>query len=153
VSLSPKILPNGQLLSNASTRACVQWLTSEQVSLDPFSRTRFQRFLRDHPRSFFKKLIIPTPRLIQDLGTMSLAKAVPKGIKDKECIRFALQKCPPVPYMPEKDPIQETASALKSDQSLKTTIGEEAELSIPIWHTGTCKAFLMHLSTALNAIE
>ncbi len=44
-------------------------------------------------------------------------------------------------------------SALKSDQSLKTTIGEEAELCIPIWHTGTCEAFLMHLSTALNAIK
>ncbi len=55
--------------------------------------------------------------------------------------------------MPEKDPVQETVSALKSDQSLKTTIGEDAELCIPIWHTGTCKAFLMHVSTALNAIK
>jgi hypothetical protein len=44
-------------------------------------------------------------------------------------------------------------SALKSDQSLKTTIGEDTELCIPIWHTGTCKAFLMHVSTALNAIK
>ncbi len=26
-------------------------------------------------------------------------------------------------YMPEKDPVQEMISALKSDQSLKTTIG------------------------------
>jgi hypothetical protein len=41
---------------------------------------------------------------------MSLAKAVPKGISDKECKRFALGECPPVPCVPEKDPIQETAS-------------------------------------------
>ncbi len=50
--------------------------------------------------------------------------------------KFALQERPPIPYVPEKDPIQETVSALKSDHSLKTTIGEDAELRIPIWHTG-----------------
>jgi hypothetical protein len=84
---------------------------------------------------------------------MSLAKAVPKGTRDKECKRFILQECPPVSCMPEKDPIQETASALKSDQSLKTTIGEDAELRLPIWHCGRREAFLMHMSTALNSIE
>jgi hypothetical protein len=67
--------------------------------------------------------------------------------------KVALQECPPVPHMPEKDLVQDTVSAFKSDQSLKSTIGEDAELCIPIWHTGTCKAFLMHVSTALNAIE
>ncbi len=84
---------------------------------------------------------------------MSLAKAVPEGIREKECERFALRECPPVPYVPEKDPVQEMVSALKSDQSLKTTIGVDAELRLPIWHFGTCKAFLMHLSIALNAIK
>jgi hypothetical protein len=44
-------------------------------------------------------------------------------------------------------------SALKNDQSLKMTIGEDAKVCLPIWHCGTCKAFLMHVSTALNAIE
>jgi hypothetical protein len=84
---------------------------------------------------------------------MLLVKAVPEGIRDKECKRFALQECPPVPFVQEKDPVQETVSALKNDQSLKTTIGEDAELHLPIWHCGTCKAFLMHVSTALNAIK
>jgi hypothetical protein len=51
---------------------------------------------------------------------MSIAKAVPKGIKDREWKRFALQEHPPVPYVPEKDPVEETVSLLKSDQSLKT---------------------------------
>jgi hypothetical protein len=148
-----KILPNGQELSNAPTRACVQWLKSENVSLDHFSRTRFQRFLRDPPCSYFKKLIISAPKLVQNLLTMSLAKAVPKGIRDKECKRFALQECPPVPYVPEKDPVQETVSALKSDHSLHMTIGEDAELHLPIWHYGTRKAFLMHASTALETIK
>jgi hypothetical protein len=84
---------------------------------------------------------------------MLLAKAVPNGIKDWECKRFALQECPPVPYVPNKDSVQERVSLLKSDQSLKTTIGADAELCLPIWHCGTCKAFLMHVSSALNAIK
>ncbi len=84
---------------------------------------------------------------------MSIAKAVPKGIKDHECKRFALQECSLVPYVPEKDSVQEMVSLLKSDQSLKTTIGADAELRLPIWHCGTRKAFLMHVSSALNAIK
>jgi hypothetical protein len=32
-------------------------------------------------------------------------------------------------------------------------IGEDAELCLPIWHCGTRKAFLMHVSTAFNAIK
>jgi hypothetical protein len=84
---------------------------------------------------------------------MSLAKAVPECIRDKECKRFALRERPPVPYMPEKDPVQETVSALKSDQSLKTTIGEDTELRLPIWHCGMHEAFLMHMSTVLGAIK
>jgi hypothetical protein len=84
---------------------------------------------------------------------MSIAKAVSKGIRDKECKRFALQEHPPVLYVPEKDSVQEMVSALKSDQSLKTTIGEDAELRLPIWHCETHEAFLMHVSTALEVME
>jgi hypothetical protein len=84
---------------------------------------------------------------------MLLVKAVPEGIRDKEFERFALQERPPAPYVPEKDPIQETVSSLKSDQSLKMTIREDAELCLPIWPCATREAFLMHVSTALDAIE
>jgi hypothetical protein len=83
---------------------------------------------------------------------MLLAKAVSKGIKDQECKRFALQEHPPVPYVPEKDSGQETVSLLKSDQSLKTTIGADLELRLLIWHCGMREAFLMHVSSALDVI-
>jgi hypothetical protein len=83
---------------------------------------------------------------------MLLAKAVPEGIKERECERFSLQECPLVPYVPEKDSVQETVSLLKSNQSLKMTIGADAELCLPIWHCRTCEAFLMHVSSALNTI-
>jgi hypothetical protein len=44
-------------------------------------------------------------------------------------------------------------SLLKSDQSLKTTIGADAELCLPIWQCRMRKAFLMHVSSALDTIE
>jgi hypothetical protein len=84
---------------------------------------------------------------------VSIAKAVPEGIKDREGKRFALRERPPVSYAPERDPVQETVSLLKSDQSLKTTIGADAELHLPIWHCRTREAFLMHVSSALDAIK
>ncbi len=82
-----------------------------------------------------------------------IAKAVPEGIKDRECKRFALQERPLVPYVPEKGPVQESVSLLKSDQSLKMTIRADAELRLPIWHCRTCEAFLMHVSSALDTIK
>ncbi len=151
--VTAKIPPNSQEISNAPPRARAQRLTSKRVSGDLFSRTRLQCFLSDPPRSSYKKLIISTPRLVQALRMMLIAKAVPKGIKDHECKRFALRECPPVLYVPEKDPVQETVSLLKSDQSLKMTIRADAELRLPIWHWGAYEVFLMHVSSALDAIE
>jgi hypothetical protein len=84
------ILPNGRELSIPPTRAHVQRLTSERVSSDCFSRTRFQLFLSDPPRSSFKKLMILTQRLVQGLRMMSLVKAAPEGIRDKEYKRFVM---------------------------------------------------------------
>ncbi len=101
VTSRPKFRPMDKKFSDAPTRGRVQRLTRERVSLDPFSRTRFQRFLSGPPLSSFKKLIVLTPRLVQGLRTMSLAKAVPEGIKDRECKRFAPQERPLVPYVPE----------------------------------------------------
>jgi hypothetical protein len=134
-------------------QAHTQWLASERVSGTLFSRTRFQCFLATPPLLLFKKLMVSTPQLVHGLRTMSLAKAVPESIKDHECERFALQERPPVPYVPEKGPVQKTVSLLKSNQSLKTTIGADAELCLPIWHCRMPEAFLMHVSSALNAIE
>jgi hypothetical protein len=37
----------------------------------------------------------------------------------------------PVPYVPEKDPVQEMVSSRKSDQSPKTTIGKKQNYVSP----------------------
>jgi hypothetical protein len=43
-------------------------------------------------------------------------------------------------------------SALKAE-SLKTQIGKGTELQVPIWHSRTCKAFLIHMGSVLDAIK
>jgi hypothetical protein len=78
---------------------------------------------------------------------MSLAKAAPDGLKDRECEKMALRKCPLIPYVPEKDSVQETVSSCK-DNHLKTLIKEGMELRVPIWHSGTREAFLVHVGSA-----
>jgi hypothetical protein len=92
-----------------------------------YVRTSFQRFLSDPPLSSFKKLIVSTPRLLRNLHTMSLAKAAPDGLKDRECKKMALRKRPPIPCVPEKDSVQETVSSFK-EAHLKTLIKEGMEL-------------------------
>jgi hypothetical protein len=83
---------------------------------------------------------------------MSLAKAALEGLEDHECKRITLRERPPNPYVPKKDSVQETVSSLKAE-SLKTQIGEGTELQVSIWHSGTRKAFFMHVGSAMDAIK
>jgi hypothetical protein len=117
-----------------------------------YVRTSFQRCMSDPPRSFFKKPIVLTPRLLRNLHMMSLAKAAPDGLKDCECEKMALREHPPIPYVPEKDSVQETVSSYK-DNHLTTLIKEGTELQVPIWHSGMREAFLIHVGSAREVIE
>ena len=78
---------------------------------------------------------------------MSLAKTMPGSLNDRECEKMVLRKRPPIPYVPEKDSVQETVSSFK-EAHLKTLIKEGMELRVPIWHSGTRKAFLIHVGSA-----
>jgi hypothetical protein len=57
-----------------------------------------------------------------------------------------------VPYVPEKDTVQEAVSTMK-DLQLKTSIGKDAALNFPMWNSSTKKAMLMHLTVILNTIK
>ncbi len=83
---------------------------------------------------------------------MSLAKAAHDGLKDRECKKMALSERPPIPYVPEKDSVQEAVSSYK-DNHLKTLIKEGTELRAPIWHSGKRDAFLIHVGSAREAIK
>jgi hypothetical protein len=83
---------------------------------------------------------------------MSLEKAVLDCLKDRKCEIIASCKCSPIPHVPEKDCVQETDSAFK-DNHLKTQIGKQTELQVPIWHSGAREAFLIHVGSALETIK
>ncbi len=70
----------------------------------PYARTKNQWFTSDvpHSRSSFKKLIVSTPRLLRNLHTISLVKAVPDGLKDHKYKKIDFCKCPPIPYIPKE---------------------------------------------------
>jgi hypothetical protein len=82
---------------------------------------------------------------------MSLAKAVPDGLKDCKCKKIAFCECPLIPYVPKKDWIHKTVSAFK-DNHLKMQIGKDKELGAPIWYFGTREAFLIHAGSSQRAI-
>jgi hypothetical protein len=133
-----EIPPNSRVLSDATTRACIQGLTSNQVFLDPFSRTD----------SYGSNILSATPKVLLTRNSKFWLQDSYKAyihVLSKGCSQLhqgqGVQKvCPtrtsPYSLRAGKNPVQVTVSFLKSDQSLKTTVGEDAELCIPIWHTG-----------------
>jgi hypothetical protein len=120
------------------------------------TRTNFQRFLNQALHSSFKKIIVSTSSLLQDLHTMSLLKSlksVPEGLKPRECKRTKLREPLPVPYIPTKDEVQEEVAKLRN-LKIKTTIEKDTTLNFPVWHeNGMWEAFLMHVTAGLDTIK
>jgi hypothetical protein len=84
---------------------------------------------------------------------MSMLKTVPEGLKARECEQIKFRKPPPVPYVPVKDEVQDEV-ARKRSMEIKTTLEKDTTLNFAVWQeNGTCKAFLMHVTAALNAIK
>jgi hypothetical protein len=84
---------------------------------------------------------------------MSLAKSVPKGLNPRECKQTKLHEPPPVPYIPEKDKVQEEVAKLQNLQ-IKTLLEKDTMLNFPVWHkNGTREAFLMHVTAVLDAMK
>ncbi len=116
-------------------------------------RTALQRFINKMLRSTFKKLIFSTPALLQGLHRMSLSKSVPEGLNPRKCRQTKLNKPPPVPYIPEKDKVQEEVAKLRQLQ-IKTSLEKDTTLNFPLWQeNGTREAFLMHMTVVLDAMK
>ncbi len=72
---------------------------------------------------------------------MSMSKMVPDRLKPRECERIKLRDPPPVPYVPEKDEVQDEVSKMRN-MEIKTTIEKDTTLNFPIWQeNGTREAF------------
>jgi hypothetical protein len=84
---------------------------------------------------------------------MSLAKPVPDGLKPRKRKRLCLREPPPVPYVLEKEKVQEEVSKMKNLQ-LKMSIVKDTTLNFPVWYgSGTKEAMLMHVMATLDAIK
>jgi hypothetical protein len=84
---------------------------------------------------------------------MSLEKSVPDELKPQECKRTRLREPLPIPYIPEKDEVQEEVARLRNLQ-IKTSFEKDTTLNFLVWHkNGTKEAFLMHVMAVLDAIK
>ncbi len=84
---------------------------------------------------------------------MSLTKSVPKGLNPQECKQTKPREPPPVPYIPEKDKVQEEVAKLRNLQ-IKTLLEKDTTLNFPVRHKNrTHEAFLMHMTVVLDALK
>jgi hypothetical protein len=65
---------------------------------------------------------------------MSHVKVAPEGLKPQECERNVGRSRPPIPYIPEKDVLQEVVDS--STNTPKLTLPLKVEFRIPVWSKG-----------------
>ena len=85
----------------------------------------------DHaPKSFFKSLFLGTC-----LGSLSIrmshAEVAPERLKPQECKRNDGRSKPFIPYIPEKDDLQEAVDS--SANTMKLLLPHKVELLVPVW--------------------
>ncbi len=102
------------------------------------------------PKELFKALFIGM-HLGATAARMSHAKVAPEGLKPQECERNAGRSRPLIPYIPEKDVVQEAVDS--SANTLKLMLPHKVELRVPVWSKGTPEQFLVHFQQALDAIR
>ena len=85
----------------------------------PLEQAEFVLACEQCPKEFFKALFIVTS-LGAAATRMSHAKVAPEGLKPQECERNAGRSRPPIPYIPEKDVLQEAVDS--SANTLKLTL-------------------------------
>jgi hypothetical protein len=79
-----------------------------------------------------------------------MSKTVPDGLTLWECKQGSGRVKPPIPYIPEKDELQE---AVESTASIKLTLTTKVELRVSVWFRGTPEKFIMHVQQAIAAIK
>ncbi len=62
---------------------------------------------------------------------MSMSKMVPNHMKPRECERIKLREPPSVPYVPEKDEVQDKISKMRT-MEIKTQIEKDTKLNFPV---------------------
>ena len=94
---------------------------------------RFDRFLKQPPKSNFKRLILETG-LIKGLKRMS-DKAVPKGLKYFEVERGYTRR-PPIPYIPIQDEVLELVTKASGTLEYKLELPGGINVQHALWESG-----------------
>ena len=79
-----------------------------------------------------------------------MSKAVPDGLKPQECEQGSGRVKPPIPYIPEKDELQE---AVESTASIKLTLPTKVEPRVSVWSSGTPEKLVMHVQQVIAAVR
>ena len=103
-----------------------------------------ERFLLRPAKSFFKKLILGHPKLINHVKTMSERSGVIKGLKDQECEKGAISRRPLIAYVPVTDEVQEQLNSSLSGKRME-------KLTMPdgVTFHGMPEQFLLHVKQAM----
>jgi hypothetical protein len=96
--------------------------------------------------SFFKASFVGTPLGIA-LRNTKMSKA---GLEPQECKQGSSQVKLPIPYISEKDELQE---AVESTVLIKLTLPTTVELRVSVWSRGTLEKFIMRIQQAIAAIK
>jgi hypothetical protein len=84
---------------------------------------------------------------------MSISKSVPEGLNPRKCKQTKLREPLPVPYIPEKDKVQEEVAKLHQLQ-IKTSLEKDTTLNFSLWQeNGTREAFFMRVTAVLDAMK
>ena len=81
---------------------------------------------------------------------MSLVRAVPEGLKDREAERGKPRTRPPIPYVPEAC---EMADDAVSRRSLKVKISANQEQKVAIYNGGTQEHFVQHVQSVKGVLR
>jgi hypothetical protein len=101
------------------------------------------------PKSFHKRLFVGTP-VGKALRNLKMSKAVLDGLKSLECERGSGRVKLPIPYIPEKDELQE---AVETATSIKLTLLTKVELQVSVWSCDTPEEFIMYVQQAIADIK
>ena len=110
---------------------------------------RFDQFLKQPPKSNFKRLILETG-LIKGLKGMS-DKAVPKGLKDFEVER-GFTKRPPIPHIPTQDEVAELVTKASGALEYKMELPVGTKVQHALWESGNSEVFLKQVMSVMSYV-
>eukprot|EP00804_Cyclotella_cryptica_P020673 CCRYP_003484-RA/>CCRYP_003484-RA protein AED:0.41 eAED:0.41 QI:0/-1/0/1/-1/1/1/0/101 len=79
-----------------------------------------------------------------------MSKTVPDGLQPQECEHGSGRVKPPIPYIPEKEDLQQ---AVELTALMKLTLPTKVELRVSVWSRGTPEKFIVHVQQAIAAIK